>query len=153
MFTALLHIHSLLRYGILILLLLAIIQSVRGWLGRKGYTSMNRKLTLFTMIFTHTQLLVGLLLYFISPTVKVGLANMGAAMKDASLRFWTVEHSSMMLIAVAFITLGNIRSKKATSDEAKHKQVTIFFLVALVIILASIPWPWSSIARGWMPGM
>lgn len=153
MLTGLLHTHSLLRYILLILLLITIVQSLSGWLGKKAYTPTNRKLTLFTMIFTHTQLLVGLVLYFISPTVQVGLSNMGAAMKDASLRFWTVEHIAMMLIAVVLITIGNIRSKKASSDEAKHKQVAIFFLLALIVIFMAIPWPWSAIARGWMPGM
>ncbi len=78
---------------------------------------------------------------------------MGEAMKDASLRFWTIEHMAMMLIAVVLITLGNIRSKKAATDEAKHKQVAIFFILALLIIFAAIPWPWSAVARGWMPGM
>ncbi len=153
MLTGLLHTHGLLRYIILILLLITIVQSLSGWLGKKTYTPTHRKLTLFTMIFTHTQLLVGLILYFISPTVQVGLANMGEAMKDASLRFWTIEHMAMMLIAVVLITLGNIRSKKAATDEAKHKQVAIFFILALLIIFAAIPWPWSAVARGWMPGM
>ena len=153
MLTGLLHTHGLLRYIILILLLITIVQSLSGWLGKKTYTPTHRKLTLFTMIFTHTQLLVGLILYFISPTVQVGLATMGEAMKDASLRFWTIEHMAMMLIAVVLITLGNIRSKKAATDEAKHKQVAIFFILALIIIFAAIPWPWSAVARGWMPGM
>ena len=152
MLTGLLHIHSLLRYILLILLLVSIVKSLSGWMGKKTYTSGDRKITLFTMVSAHLQLVVGLILYFLSPTVKVGMANIGEAMKDTSLRFWTVEHISMMLIAIVLITLGNSLSKRGKDDQAKHKRVAIFFLLALIIIFASIPWPWSAVARGWMPG-
>lgn len=153
MLTGLLHTHSLLRYILLALLLIAIVKSISGWMGKKAYTPVDRKLTLFTMVSAHLQLVVGLILYFVSPAVNVGLSNMGAAMKDSTLRFWSVEHIAMMLIAIVLITLGNILSKKAGSDEAKHKRVFIFFLLALIVIFLAIPWPWSAVARGWMPGV
>ena len=153
MLTGLLHIHSLLRYVLLVLLLLSIVKSFSGWMGKKTYSGGNRKLTLFTMVSAHLQLVVGLILYFISPNVKAGLADMGAAMKDPGLRFWTVEHIAMMLIAIVLITLGNSLSKRASDDVGKHKRVTIFFLLALIVIFMAIPWPWSAVARGWMPGV
>ena len=153
MLTGLLHIHSLLRYVLLVLLLLSIVKSFGGWMGGKTYSGGNRKLTVFTMVSAHLQLVVGLILYFISPNVKAGLADVGAAMKDPGLRFWTVEHIAMMLIAIVLITLGNSLSKRASDDVGKHKRVTIFFLLALIVIFMAIPWPWSAVARGWMPGV
>lgn len=152
MLTGILHIHSLLRYVLLILLLVSIVKSFSGWLGKKQYLSGDKKVALFTLISAHLQLVIGLILYFISPNVKVGLADMGAAMKDPALRFWAVEHISMMLIAIILITLGYSLAKRGKNDTAKHKRVAIFFLLALIVILLAIPWPWSAVARGWMPG-
>lgn len=153
MLTGLLHTHSLLRYILLIFILISIVKSLNGWLSGKNFTAGDRKLALFTVISAHLQLVIGFALYFISPSVKAGLADMGDAMKDASLRFWSVEHIGMMLIAIILITIGNARSKRAGTDSGKHKNIALFFLIALIIIFLAIPWPWSTIARGWVPGM
>ena len=153
MLTGLLHTHSLLRYILLIFILLSIFKAFNGWLGKKPYLPGDKKVALFTLISAHLQLVVGLILYFVSPTVKIGLADMGAAMKDPGLRFWSVEHISMMLIAIILITVGYSTAKRGKDDEAKHKKIAIFFLLALIIIFMAIPWPWSAISRGWMPGM
>ena len=153
MLTGLLHVHSLLRYVLLVLLLISIVKAYGGWGGKKSYSPGDRKLALFTVISAHLQLVIGLVLYFISPNVKVALANMSEAMKNPELRFWAVEHIAMMLIAIILITIGSVRAKKAATDEGKHKQISIFFLLALLVIFIAIPWPWKEIARGWMPGM
>ncbi len=153
MYSFLLHIHSVLRYVFLLMLVAAIIKSVSGWLGKKPFTEGTRKLNLFTVLVAHTQLLIGLALYFMSPAVKVALANMKDAMKNTELRFWSVEHISMMIIAIVLITVGNALSKKGKDDEAKHKRGALFFLIALILIFMAIPWPWSTIARGWMSGI
>lgn len=150
MYSILLHLHSVLRYAVLILLLAAIFRSFTGWLNKKPYTPADRKISLFTMIFTHLQFIIGLWLYLISPYVHAGLANMGNAMKDKALRFWTVEHISIMLIAIVLITLGNSMAKRAPLDVTKHKKTALFFLIALILILVSIPWPFSTISRDWM---
>jgi cation transport ATPase len=147
MYTGLLHLHSFLRYAVLFFLLLAVIKSFSGWLGKKPYTAADNKLSLITIIVVHVQLLVGLGLYFISPLVQTG--NMAEAMKDKVFRFFTVEHSAMMLAAVVLITVGRSLSKRAANDLAKHKKTAFFFLIGLIIILLAIPWPFSSVARGW----
>ena len=152
MLTILLTVHSLLRYVLLILLVVSIVKAFSGWFGKKQYPPGDKKLALFTLISTHLQLVIGLVLYFISPNVKAGMADMGEAMKNPMLRFWTVEHLSMMLIAIVLITLGYSLAKRGKDDETKHKRVAIFFLLALIIIFISIPWPWSAVARGFMPG-
>ena len=136
MYTFLLKFHSGLRYIVLLLLVLALIQALAGWFGNKTYTEGNRKLNLFAMISAHVQLLTGLILYFYSPFVKYN--EMAVAMKDASLRYWTVEHLSMMIFALVLITVGHARAKKAAEAAAKHRTVAIFYGLALVVILAAI---------------
>jgi len=76
---------------------------------------------------------------------------MAVTMKTTALRYWTVEHISMMIIAIVFITIGNIRSKKMDTDAGKYKQVLIWFGLALLVIIAAMPWPFRAegVARGW----
>lgn len=151
MFESLLTVHSALRWVTLLLLLTAIAQSFAGWMGNKAYTPGNRKISLFTVITVHTQLVLGLVLYFMSPWTKTGMADMGAAMKDTVLRFWTVEHISMMVVAIVLITIGSVSAKKASADISKHKRTFWYFFIALLLILASIPWPFMQTGegRGW----
>ncbi|TAL60751.1 MAG: cytochrome B [Bacteroidetes bacterium] len=152
MLTGLLHTHSLLRYILLAFILISIFKSFSGWVGKKPYLPGDKKVALFTLIAAHLQLVIGLILYF----GNNWHSNIGAAMKDSGLRFWSVEHMAMMLIAIALITVGYSAAKRGKDDEAKHKKIAIFFLLALIIIFLAIPWPfplWSSVTRGWMPGM
>ena len=145
MHTGLLHLHNLLRYIIVILLIVTIIKSFVGWIGRKEYERIDNKLSLFLLIGAHLQLLVGLVLYFTSPLV----VSFSAAMKEPILRFWAVEHMAAMILGIAIITLGRIMAKKASSDVIKFRRQAIFFLLAMILIFSAIPWPWSSVARPW----
>ena len=149
MYTGLLHLHSALRYVVLILLIIAVIRALIGWRGSKPFKSSDKKLYLFTLIFTHIQLLIGLVLYFISPIVDQAYADFGAAMKNSVLRFWAVEHFTVMLVAIILITIGYSSSKKAVEDTKKHMRIGLFYLIGLILILISIPWPFSSVARPW----
>lgn len=136
MYDTLLGLHSGLRYIVLLLLALALVMAIIGLFGKKPYTGMNRKVNLFAMIFTHTQLLVGLILYFFSPMVNY--SNMGEAMKNAITRYWTVEHSVLMLFAVLLITLGHSRSKKAADAFYKHRAIALYYGLAVLVIIVAI---------------
>ena len=129
-----LHAHSGLRYVVLLLVLLSIIRSWADWFGRKPYSEGNRKLNLFAMISVHTQLLLGIILYFLSPHVQFN----GQTMKDADTRYWSVEHLVMMLIAIALITIGHSRSKKMLLPEAKHRSIALYYTAALLMIIVAI---------------
>lgn len=118
--------HSGWRYLVLILLVVALIQALSGWLGKKPYTEGNRKINLFTLIFVHTQILIGLVLYFVSPLVKAGI------------KYWKMEHIGMMILAAVLVTIGNARSKKGTDPVAKHRAVALYFGLALLLIIAAI---------------
>lgn len=134
MYTGLLHTHSLLRYFVLIMLIAVVVISLQKWLGKKPYSKLDNTLGLYLFIFTHLQLLVGILLYFKSDLVQFNASTM----KNAELRYWAVEHVSLMLIAVVLITMARITSKKLTDPVAKHKRMFVFNSLALVIIVISI---------------
>jgi uncharacterized protein YacL len=130
MYTGLLHLHSFLRYIVLILVLLSIFQAVSA--GNKHYTATNKKINLFALISAHTQLLIGLVLYFISPMVDF------SQMKNPIYRYWNVEHITMMILAIVLITIGYAKSKKAIESKAKHRAIYIYYTLASVIVLLAI---------------
>lgn len=134
MYSSLLLAHSYLRYFILIFLVVVIVKAVIGLTSKQPYGKWDNKLGLYLFIFTHMQLLVGLILYFVSPFVKFG----SDTMSDKTTRYWTVEHVFAMLVAVVLITLARSTSKRMPSDEAKHKRMAIFNFVALVVIIAMV---------------
>jgi len=126
--------HSYLRWFILGMLVLVIILSAIGLFGKKPFTRRHDKIGLFLFICTHTQLLLGLILYFISPYVIFARSSM----HEDTLRYWLVEHGPMMLIAIVLITLARTTSKKMPVDQDKHKRMLIFNTLALIIILVAI---------------
>lgn len=150
LYSPLLHTHSMLRWVALILLVIATVKFLLGWLGNKSFSAGDVKLRLFTLISIHLQLVLGLVLYFISPTVQFN----DHTMSSPTLRFWSVEHISMMLVSVVLITIGHSRSKKIADGAKQNKTLAIFFGIALVLILAAIPWPFrAEIGRPLFPGM
>jgi len=131
MYNGMLHAHSGFRWLVIIFLVIAIIQSFAGWFGKKEYGKSDNLVALILLSVTHLQLIFGVIMYFVSPKI-VGMAE---AMKDATLRFWVVEHGFTMLIAITFITLGRVLSKKAATSELKFKKGAIFYTLAFVLIL------------------
>lgn len=139
------HAHSGIRWIILILLIVSIIGSFTKR-GNTSFTDSDKKSYLFTMIFTHIQVLLGAILYFLSPKVQFTAETM----KNAVMRFYAIEHSTMMLLAIILITIGYSRSKKADTVNGKHKAISIFYTIALLLILAGIPWPFrEGLGAGW----
>jgi phosphatidylserine synthase len=106
------------------------------------------------MIALDVQLLLGFGLYAgPSPATAAAFANVGAAMKDPTLRFWLVEHTSLMILAVVFGHVGNIRVRKLAEDAAKHRAAAIFFGLSVLCIALAMPWPFrAAIGRPWLPG-
>jgi len=123
--------HSGWRYLVIILLLVAFINALMGFLGKKPYTEGNRKLNVFALISAHIQLVLGLIIYFMNGWYKVDSSI-------AQLRYWKMEHISMMLVAIILITVGNARSKRVDSALMKHRTIFIYFGFALVLITAAI---------------
>jgi hypothetical protein len=145
-------VHSILRWAIVLAGLWAVIRSLKGVTGKTAFTAADSKAGLFFMICCDLQMLAGLiLLFFVSPLAKAGLSDMGAAMKDPVLRFFTVEHETMAIVAIALVHIGKSKIKKAATDAQKHKLGLIFFGLALILILALIPWPFrEALGKGWI---
>jgi hypothetical protein len=143
-------IHSWLRWVFLILLIIVIIKSWMGWKNKIVYTPQDKLFNLILMILADTQLLLGLALYFMSDMMKgIRTVPMGEVMKNGVLRFWMVEHITAMLISIALIHVGKVIAQKKESDSAKFKAQFIWFTIALVLILFSIPWPFREAGRAW----
>jgi hypothetical protein len=128
--------HSGWAYLALILLVFAVANAFFGLNGKRIFTSKDRKIALFALIATHIQLLVGLVLYFLSP---IGLAAL-SQMANATLRLTAVEHPFTNIIAVVLITIGWSKHKKATEDSKKFKSIRNFYALGLGLILLRIPW-------------
>lgn len=119
-------------------LLFVLYRSISGWLGQKPYVKADNAAGAALLGFTHLQLLLGLLLYVVSPRTQAAFDDMGAAMKNSVLRYFAVEHISAMLIAVTLIQIGRTLSKKATDDNSKHRKAAIYTAIATVIIIATL---------------
>ena len=149
LYSALLHVHSVGRWIVLVLLLFAILNSLIA--GRRPYIRTDARLGLLLTIFTDIMLLVGLYLWFAGPKGYnlLGGKTMSEVMRDSFTRFYVVEHIAGMLIAVILIHIGKAQGRKQISDRAKHRSTMIFYLLALLIIVFSIPWPFRQVAGGW----
>ena len=156
MYNGMLHLHSVLRWAILILLLIAF---YKNFADRKGaFTAMHQKLGLILMICADIILLVGIYQWAFGKTwglASIKARGFGEVMKDPVSRFYAIEHTTGMLIAIILIHLGYSYGKKNVPDSQKHKRILLFFGLALLIILISIPWPVRAVGAGrhWFPGM
>ncbi len=139
----LVHVHNILRWVLLTLLVFSIVRCLIGWIKHHELKEGDVKLWLFTMICTHTTLLIGLILLFFGRfgILSNGLPEGVVLMKDAFYRFFWVEHPTAMILATILITLGRGQIKKQIADPVKYRRVFWYFLLALLVILAAIPWP------------
>ena len=139
MYEILLLLHSWLRWVVLGAGLYAIYNNYSGWQAQRKFTDSDKRLNTIFIASLHTQLVLGFILYFISPMMDVILADMSASMKDKGSRFWAVEHMTGMILGIIIAQVGNIKSKKQSSDTSKFKTAFIYFLIGLLLILLMIP--------------
>lgn len=143
MYTILLALHSFTRWLVLSSLLFAIFRGYRGWLLSKPYSKFENAVRHITATVAHIQLVLGLWLYLISPIVSYFIHNFSTAMHERAIRFFGMEHITMMLIGITLITIGSAKAKRKTTDSEKFKTTAIWFTIALLIILSSVPWSFS----------
>ncbi len=154
MYTGLVHLHNFLRWVILILLIINIVRHITA--SNQTFGSKDKKWGLMLMITAHIMLLLGLYQYFAGPWGYQLIQNegMGVVMKNAAYRFWAVEHITGMILSIVLITVARGVYRKTITNQAKHKRALLLYVIALIIILVSIPWPFrEGIARPLFPGM
>jgi len=127
------------------MLVFSIVKAFQGKSKGGEYSLKDGKFFMLTMIITHVQILLGLGLYFVSSKVTAAMAIEGGMMKDSVSRFWGMEHVFGMIVAIVLITIGYSKSKKITDTAKRYGKVAWFYLIALLIIFVSIPWPFRNV--------
>jgi hypothetical protein len=153
MYLPFLVLHSVLRWLVLLAGVLAVSRALAGLLGRRPWTPTDDRSGRLFVISIDVQTLIGLVLYgVLSPITQGAFEDMAVAMRDATLRFWAVEHIVMMLAALVLAHVGRARSSGgAAPDLVRHRRAAIFFTIALVVIFVAMPWPWAREARPLFP--
>ncbi|GAA4731764.1 hypothetical protein [Flavisolibacter ginsenosidimutans] len=150
LYNAMVHAHSIGRWIVLVLLLFAIVNSLLA--GRRPFIKSDNRLGLLLTIFADLMLLIGIYLYIVGDKgykIFNTAGGMSEVMKSPGLRFYAVEHIAGMLIAIVLIHIGKAQARKPIGDRAKHRRTLLFYLLALLIILVSIPWPFRAVAGHW----
>ncbi|MDT0691197.1 hypothetical protein RM549_15485 [Salegentibacter sp. F188] len=140
MYSTVQFIHSYWAYVVLIVLLVASFNAIIGFASNKEYSATNFRIALFTLIVSHIQLLIGIVLYLTPANLARFDGGMGEVMRSSSLRLYLVEHPLMMIIALALITIGYSKHKKKLTSRPKFKVLAIFYTLGLLVVLTRIPW-------------
>jgi uncharacterized membrane protein len=143
MYDVLLATHSWLRWAVLIFGVIALVAAIRKHARRDLAADRS---SLGFLISCDLQLLIGLLLFFVSPYFSLLTQAPKEAMADSGIRFFAVEHTLVMIVAIVLVHVGRVVGKRSQSP-ARYRTVAIFFAVALLMFLAAIPWPFLSNAR------
>jgi len=143
MFPIVLILHSLTRWFVLLTLVISLFYSFKGWYNHEPFKKNDNHLRFITVSFAHTQLVLGLWLYFTSPLVRYFLENFKESIHVTQLRFFGMEHITMMLLAVMCITMGSSISRRKKNDREKFKAIALWYSIGFILIFTSIPWAFS----------
>jgi hypothetical protein len=142
MYSAVLLVHSWLRWAVLLAGVIAAVRGITGWQSGRPWNLSDDRVGQWFVRMLDVQVLLGLILYFVlSPFPRLAFQDVGAAMRDSALRFWTVEHTFGMLVGIGIAHVGRARIRKSPNDARRHRLAAITFTLAVLAIIASIPWP------------
>jgi len=134
-------IHSYWAYIVLLILIFAVVNAITGLSSKKEFKDKDLRISLFALIASHIQLIIGFIAFYTSNFYdSMRSLGMGEVMKNSELRKPLIEHPLMIIIAITLITIGFSKHKKKTTDSSKFKTITIFYGIALLLILGMIPW-------------
>ncbi len=134
-------VHSVLAYIVLIVLILAFLNAVSGWLSKRDFKmSKDLRISLFALILSHTQLLLGLIVYFISSNGLNAITSIGIGNLNSAARLLALEHPTTNIIAIVLITIGWSKHKLKEASEAKFKTLSLYYGLVILLILSRIPW-------------
>jgi hypothetical protein len=140
-------VHSYWRWVVLAAAVMVLVRAWQGWRSRRPWTPVDDRASRFFVVTFDMQVLIGLFLYVaLSPLTRAAFGNFGAAMGDSVMRFWAVEHIFGMLVAAAFVHIGRAKTRRPSTRD-RHKTAVIFYGLALVAMLLTIPWPFMPAGR------
>ena len=137
MYPLLVTLHSWNRWLVLAAIVASLVVAARGPNG----SGLLKKVRIATVSLADLQFLVGIALWFASPMTPSSMEVFRSFMKDSGLRFFSVEHPFAMLLAVVALHVFSVGSKKAPDEAKAHKRWLVGCVVALLLVLAGIPWP------------
>lgn len=146
MYAFLLQSHAIIRWFVLLGLLVAIVQGIRGWAGGKQFSSADNTIRHISATIAQIQLMVGAAMYFNSPAIVYFFKNFREAVRQPQLAFFGLVHITLMTVAVVLITIGSATAKRETTDREKFRTMVIWYSIALAVIIIAIPWPFSPLA-------
>jgi len=153
MYVAFVIVHSLLRWLVLLAGFNALLRAIGGARSGRSWAPGDEQAGRWLIILFDVQFLIGLILYVgLSPLTQSAFNDFGAAMRDPQLRYWGVEHIAGMVVASALLHIGRARARKAP-EVRRHRVTAIFFGLALLVILLSIPWPGMPAGRPLFRGL
>ncbi|WP_314268789.1 hypothetical protein [Capnocytophaga sputigena] len=133
--------HSFTAYIVLAVLIAAVINALIGYLKKKEYFEVkDLRLTLFALIFSHIQMLLGFLVYITTPRLQMWGEGAKIVMKDSLLRLLLLEHPIINITAIVLITIGWVKLKKQTEARQMFGKIALFYGIALVLLLSRLPW-------------
>ena len=148
MYSSALWLHSWLRWAVLLTGLVAWFRAIAGKTAKRPWTPQDELWGLLLTISVDLQFLVGVVLYaFLSPITRLGLRNFAAAMQINVARFFTIEHVIGMIAGIALVHIARVKIRKAADADRKHRLAMVFYGIALVLMIISIPWPGLPVAR------
>ena len=149
MYNFLLVFHDLFRWLVVAAALAAVIKAFLGWFGKQGWTRLDDRLGLIFTMGMDIQVLVGILLYITSPLIHSAWTSLSSALADPSLRFFSLVHELLVLVAVALAHIGRTRSRKQPADAGKFRTAAVFYALSILVLLVAIPWPFD-FGRPWI---
>ncbi len=147
MYQTLISYHNLMRWFVLASLILAIYRAYRGYVTKAIFSKTDNTIRHWTATIAHIQLMIGMTLYFHSPIVKYFMQHFKEAVSRLEMTFFSLIHSTLMLVAIVLITIGSAKSKRQTTDSEKFRTMLVWFSVSLLLIFMAIPWPFSPFAH------
>jgi hypothetical protein len=147
MLSILIFLHSLIRWFVLVTLLYSIYRAYKGYSHRLTFEDTDNSWRHWTATITHIQLIIGILLYSKSVTVRSFFAGLGSRYHITEPVFFGMIHIGLMLTAIIMVTVGSAMAKRKKADQDKFKTMLIWFGAALLLILIAIPWPFSPLAQ------
>lgn len=146
MYSVLLFFHSVVRWLVLASLVYSIYRAWSGYVRQLPFSPTDNAVRHWTATIAHIQLMIGMVLYFKSPLIQYFWSATGKAAASKELTFFSLVHLVLMLVSIILITVGSAKAKRQPRDQAAFKTMLVWYLVALILILIAIPWPFSPLA-------